>query len=156
MSRRRWLIAALALQVALVGWTALPRLLPRLTGTEYRILVEPVDPIDPFRGAYVDLAYPLLRESGGREEGRLWVPLRREGDAWVPAEILRRRPPGDQPVMRCEARDYRIRCGIESFFASQTEAKRLEGLVARGGAIARVRIDGAGRAAIVGLEPRSG
>ena len=50
--------------------------------------------------------------------------------------------------------DGEVRCGIESYFASQANAKRLERELGRRGAIARVKIDGAGRAALVDLEPR--
>ncbi len=54
-------VGAVALvQLALVGVAVAPRLSARLTGDEYRLRVAPVDPIDPFRGAYVDLDYPDL------------------------------------------------------------------------------------------------
>ena len=33
--------------------------------------VAPVDPIDPFRGAYVELAYPDLPEQAGQDDGTL-------------------------------------------------------------------------------------
>ena len=63
-------VGAVALvQLALVGVAVAPRLSARLTGDEYRLRVQPVDPIDPFRGAYVDLDYPDLGR-GARREGR--------------------------------------------------------------------------------------
>ena len=48
-------------QLALVGVAVAPQLSARAFGDEYRMRVAPVDPIDPFRGAYVDLGYPDLR-----------------------------------------------------------------------------------------------
>ena len=60
-------VGAVALvQLALVGVAVAPRLSARLTGDEYRLRVAPVDPIDPFRGAYVDLDYPDLQTSTTR------------------------------------------------------------------------------------------
>ena len=47
-----------------------------------------------------------------------------------------------------------VRCGIDSFFTPGDEPKRLERGLARRGAIARIEIDGAGRAALVDLERR--
>ena len=38
----------------------------RLTGEEVVLRVEPVDPVDPFRGAYVDLSYPDLPDQRRR------------------------------------------------------------------------------------------
>ena len=161
----RTVIARVALvavaQLALVGVAVLPQLSARFTGDEYRLRVAPVDPIDPFRGAYVDLRYPDLREPGGSnppsmddgERGSVYITLVEDGDHWVMGEYTRTRP-ADAPYLACDDRDWRIRCGIESWFASQSEAARLEQEVADEGAIAVVRIDDRGNAALVGLEPR--
>jgi uncharacterized membrane-anchored protein len=143
----RWLIAALVFQLALIAVVAAPRLSPRLFGDEYLVEVQPVDPTDPFRGAYVDLGYGL---GGGydSESTDVWVELAGKS----PHQLRNRgsrRPTG--PAIRCRRGDGEFKCGIESFFASQDEARRLEDEL-RDGAVARIRIDGAGRAAIVGLE----
>ena len=50
--------AVCLVQLALVGAAVAGPLSARLTGQELLLEVEPVDPIDPFRGAYVDLDYP--------------------------------------------------------------------------------------------------
>lgn len=121
-----------------------------------RLLVEPVDPIDPFRGAYVALAY--ARANGGRStadpvEDDVYVPLVGRGDGPYRLGRAQDERPREGRFLRCA--DGGASCGIESFFASEGEARRLEReLGRRGGAVARVRIDGAGRAALVGLEPR--
>ena len=52
-------VASLALVVVAV-WAPLAA---RLTGEEVTLRVAPVDPMDPFRGAYVDLSYPDLPTS---------------------------------------------------------------------------------------------
>jgi uncharacterized membrane-anchored protein len=151
---RRWLYVAVAFQILLVLVAVGPRLLPRLAGDEYRVLVEPVDPIDPFRGAYVDLDYGIQGLDAGSPDGTVYVPIEpaRPGSARRLGRARRIKPSG--PFLRCEGEEFSVRCGIESFFASQREARRLEHELAAGGAVARVKIDGAGRAAIVGLEAR--
>ena len=144
------LALALAVQLALIAAVAAPRLAPRLTGSEYRIATVALDPIDPFRGAYVDLRLRGVPAFTPRQ-GTVYVPLVRRRDGTYRGSGTRREPPAGGPFMRCHA-DGEVRCGIESFFASQREARRLERALARGGAIARVKIDGAGRAALVDLE----
>jgi uncharacterized membrane-anchored protein len=140
---------ALLVQVALLGAVATPRLLPRLTGDEYRLEVAPVDPIDPFRGAYVALrvrGVPTYTES----TGTVYIRLERQRDGRYRGSGTRKQRPASGPFLRCNA-DGEVRCGIESFFASQSEARRIERELADG-ATAVVKIDGAGRAALVDLE----
>ena len=60
---RLWLPLLLVLQLALVGLAVLPQLSARVAGDEIVLRVQPVDPIDPFRGAYVTLGYPDLRHN---------------------------------------------------------------------------------------------
>ena len=63
--------AVVLAQLAMVGVAVWAPLSARLTGEQVVLRVQPVDPIDPFRGAYVELAYPDLPEQGGRlDEGR--------------------------------------------------------------------------------------
>ena len=62
-----------ASQLALVGLAVAPQLSARVAGDTYLVRVAPVDPIDPFRGAYVALDYPDLRHGGSQsvvEPGR--------------------------------------------------------------------------------------
>lgn len=148
-------------QLALVAVAVAPQLSARVTGDEYRLRVAAFDPIDPFRGAYVDLDYPDLREPGGSfpasmndgESGIVYATLVQDGEIWVLGEYTRTRP--DQgPYLACDDRDWRIRCGIESWFASQEDAARLGRELARDGAVATLRIDSRGNAALVAVDPR--
>ena len=79
--------------------------LDALTGDEVVLRVEPVDPIDPFRGAYVDLAYPDLPQQTFDGEvteeeqqaiddarGTAYVPLSRQGEVWVGGPVQRAAP----------------------------------------------------------------
>ena len=145
-----------AVQAVLVGVAVAPQLSARLTGEEYRLAVAPVDPVDPFRGAYVALDYPGMRtpeqdRTGEvpQPRGGVFVPLVRDGDVWRGLPHVAERPE-EGPYLSCHAR-YRITCGIESLFAPQEEALRLERELGDG-AVARIRVDGRGHAALLGIE----
>ena len=140
-------------QLALVGVAVAPRLSARLTGDEYLLRVAPVDPIDPFRGAYVDLEYPDLhldRETPG-DEGTVYVTLEQDGEVWVARASTRERPSGT-PYLTCDDRDWRLRCGIESLFLPQDEAASTRADLGDGSMVAVVKVDGRGNAALVRVE----
>ena len=149
------LAAACVASAGLVGVAVWPQLSARLTGESYDLAVAPLDPIDPFRGAYVTLDYPGLAEarptSWSQGPTPVFVPLRRAAgsDLWTGGRAVPQAP-AQGPYLRCDAGQGRLRCGIESLFASQDEARRLEQDLADG-AVARVRIDRRGNAAVVGL-----
>lgn len=153
MRRPTAIVIALVVQVALIGAVAAPRLAPRLTGTEYRLLMAPIDPIDPFRGAYVELRLQGV-PSFTRRDGTVFVPLVRKGEGSYRGSGTEAEPPTRGPFLRCNA-DGEVRCGIESFFTSQKEARQLERAFGRRGVVARVKIDDGGRAALIDVAPRS-
>lgn len=143
-------------QLALVGVAVAPRLSARLTGDEYLLRVAPVDPIDPFRGAYVDLDYPDLHLDDERSdavdgEGTLYVTLVKDGAVWVASGYTRERPSGT-PYLTCDDRDWRLRCGIESLFLPQDEAASMQADLGDGSMVAVVKVDGRGNAALVRVE----
>jgi uncharacterized membrane-anchored protein len=157
-SRTGRVAAAVLVQLALVPVAVADQLSARLTGEEYLLEVAPVDPIDPFRGAYVALTYPGLptsQEPGlrpGPDGDVAYVPLRQAGEVWVGDAPVAEQPEG--PFLRCEDEGWRLRCGIESWFLPQREAYALERAVWEGRAVARVRVDGRGNAALVDVEVR--
>ena len=150
-------------QLALVAVAVAGPLSARLVGDEYLLEVAPVDPIDPFRGAYVALGYPSLngadengvqrQEHAPGERGEVFVPLVPDGDLWRGGTPTRTRPAGG-PYLRCSDADWQLRCGIESWFLPQGKAIALERAVGSGSAVARVRVDGRGNAALLGVEVR--
>ena len=158
-ARSRWgvLAAACVVQSVLVGAAVWPQLSARLTGEVYELAVAPVDPIDPFRGAYVALSYPALEAARTPDRptpsGTVFVPLRRtDGSPVWTSRTAQQAPPASGPYLRCDSDGWQLDCGIGSLFASQDEARRLEVELADG-AVARVRIDRRGNAAVLGLQP---
>lgn len=157
LSSRPARVAAVAvLQLGLVGVAVSGQLSARLAGDEYTFRVQPLDPIDPFRGAYVALDYPdlALRDDSRideRERGDLFLPLVKEGKFWRSAAPTRDRP-AEGPFLACTDRDWMIECGIESWFLPQDKAVALEKALLKGDVIAKVKIDGRGNAALVAVE----
>jgi uncharacterized membrane-anchored protein len=155
-SRTARVAVVAVVQLALVPVAVAGPLSARLTGEEYLLEVAPVDPVDPFRGAYVELEYPGLPDSDrlGRrsapESDVAYVPLRPEGDVWVGTAPVAERPESG-PFLRCHDEHWRLRCGIESWFLPQDEAYALEQAVRQGRAVATVRVDSRGNAALVGV-----
>ena len=156
-TRRTRVAAACVVQAALVVAAVAPQLSARLTGEEYRLAVAPLDPVDPFRGAYVTLAYPgltaLQADQRQLPTGTVFLPLEREaaGGLWQ-GRTLTVRQPAEGPFLRCDSDGWRARCGIESLFASQDDARRMEQQLVTG-AVAVVRVDGRGNAAVTRIEP---
>lgn len=152
------LLGVVLVSFALVALAVLPQLTARLTGDEFQLRVAPLDPIDPFRGAYVALAYPDFQDVDGSgnvqdpiedgERGDVFVTLVPGGDVWVAGEFTRDRP-DDGPYLSCSDRDFRLDCGVDSWFLPQDEARELEDAVRNGTAIATLRIDDRGNAALI-------
>lgn len=162
MNRTLTTAVVAATQLVLVGVAVAPQLSARATGDTYLMRVAPLDPIDPFRGAYVSLDYPDLRHDSARssdgaglgslddgEEGAVYISLVEEDGVWV-ADSWTRHRPDDGPYLACDDRSWQVRCGIESWFLPQDDAARTEDLL-REGAVAEVKVDGRGHAAVVGV-----
>lgn len=156
-SRTSRVAVAALLQCALLPIAVAGPLSARLTGEEYLLEVAPVDPIDPFRGAYVALRYPGLpndRDRGDRDDdgsNAVYVPLARSGEVWVGLPVVSEEPESG-PFLRCEDEHWRLECGIDSFFVAEDRARALEQAVQDGNAVARVAIDSRGNAALVGID----
>lgn len=158
-----WLAVALLVQIGLVAFAVAPQLQARLSGQEYRLRVAPVDPMEPFRGAYVALSYPDLPRNSpvvadgqpGNPQRIVYVPLHADGDVWRGSAPTPERP-GSGPYLRCRDRGWQVTCGIESWFAPQERAAAIEEAVRTGHAVAVVRVDSSGNAAIVDLRTGGG
>lgn len=149
------LAAALAAQSVVIGLAVLPQLSARTRGEEYLLRVEPVDPIDPFRGAYVALGYPdldLARDDAAADNSgnTVFVTLAERDGVWVAVGQDSTRP-SDGPYLACDNHTWRLRCGIESYFLPQDRATEVEKSVVDGDVVATIKIDDRGNAAIVDL-----
>ena len=150
-------IAGVAIvQALLVAVAVAPQLSARLTGETYQLHVSPVDPIDPFRGAYVTLDYPDLQppDDFDHDGGTVFVTLAEQDGVMVATDFSHVRPDA-APYLACHDAGWRLRCGIESLFLPQDEAARMQDVV-RDGALAKVRIDGRGHAALLDVVPSRG
>lgn len=158
-TRPRRVVAATLVQLALVPIAVAAQLSARITGEEYLLEVVPLDPIDPVRGAYVALDYPGLPDEstvpGGKEGGTVYVPLVRSGEVWTGKRTVNEQPESG-PSLRCKGDSWRLRCGIDSWFLPQNEALALEQEVRDGRAVAVVKIDSRGNAALVDVRVRGG
>lgn len=155
--RRTWVILAVLAQVVIALVAVAPQLSARLIGTEYRLRVELFDPIDPFRGAYVQLAYPDLPTSSSSgqppEDGAQLVFISLATSAGVTSGVrVDGPPPAEGPYLRCRDDGWRLRCGIESYFLPQADASAVGTAVREGSAVARVRVDSRGNAALISLD----
>lgn len=150
------LAVVLVVQLALVGAAVAGQLSARLTGTEITLRVAGVDPMDPFRGAYVALGYPDLPGYPGasqpqqteRPRGTAYVPLHRSGTVWVGREVLTRRPAGGL-YLTCADSGWSLDCGIESWYLPQAKAAAMGQAITAGSALATVKVDSRGHAALV-------
>ena len=156
--------AAIALQVVVLAGMVASAAMPLWTGAEVRVATLPVDPRSLFRGNYarLDYAFGTLPEDAldGYRDPRAGevvyvslepgdeglhryagASLERPADGlYLRGRIQRGRPP------------YRVRFGIEAFFAPKERALRLEEEL-RDGGVAVLRVSAGGRAAIEDIVP---
>jgi uncharacterized membrane-anchored protein len=161
MKRYLTLVALVVGQLALVAFAVAPQLSARTTGDEFTFRVQPIDPIEPGRGRYVQLGYPDLQDPRADwiepgtlgtiedgENGDLYVVIVEQDGVWVADRMTRTRPDSGT-FMKCRAQ-WQIRCGIESLFVNENRAPKLEDDLADG-AYATVRIDPRGNASVVDI-----
>jgi uncharacterized membrane-anchored protein len=148
MNRLATLATVVVVQAALVGAAVAPQLSARLTGDTYYFRVAPLDPIDPFRGAYVTLSYPDLQREEQVAGRPLYITLTEDDGVMVADGYALDRPSGDQPYLACDSDGWMVDCGIESLFLPQDEAAAMEELLFDG-AIAEVKVDRWGHAALI-------
>ena len=119
------------------------------SGKKVILQVEPVDPLDPFRGEYVALSYSIGRlETPGLEPGEtVYVPLQKTGDHWSGLEPRATRPDGEVTFIRGRVtRPGRIEYGIETFYVEEGQARRYEDAIFRRRLDAKVVVDDDGKA----------
>jgi uncharacterized membrane-anchored protein len=137
--------AQLLVPLALIGVNELAL----ATGYEVTLATTPVDPLDPFRGRYVVLRYEISTLPGWSDrDGTVYVELEEQGDRWVAYRVHAAYPDTDRPVIRGTVERGAVTYGIETYFADEDEAPRLEREARAGGLLVDVVLDDDGRARI--------
>lgn len=162
MPRDRWkLVAAIALQLAILALVPARQLLAGLRGTEITLATAPVDPFDHFSGPFVALAYEVERPTAPAmvdvQPGQIvYLTVERDEPAWklVSVDLERPAPVAGRASLRATWRDGRAH--IESagrFYLPQEKATEVERLLVGGGgqrprALVDMRVDGEGNVAL--------
>jgi uncharacterized membrane-anchored protein len=141
--------AMVAVPLGAIAWNELKL----ASGEKVRLQVQPVDPVDFFRGEYVALNYQISRISTqGVDPGdTVYVPLRQEGDVWTGDRLTTERPHGDVTFIRGQARGFGIEFGIETFFVEEGAAPRYEQAMVGGRLYADIVLDDDGKARLEDL-----
>jgi len=156
--------AAIALQVIVLAGMVASAAMPLWTGTGVRVATIPVDPRSMFRGNYARLDYAFstlpedaldgVRELRAGEIVYVRLELGEDGLHRYAGAYLER--PAEGVFLRGRIRrgraPYRVRYGIEAFFAPKERALRLEEELREGG-VAVLKIAANGRAAIEDIIP---
>jgi uncharacterized membrane-anchored protein len=158
--------AAVVVQALLLGVAVWASLAARFTGDEVLLRVGVADSWELNDDAYVRLDYPDLPgdehypegevseeevEAIEDEQGLAFVPLTREGETWVGGEVVREEP-SDGLFLRCDDSQWQLRCGIETaYLATGSENDAVRDALRTGDALATVRVDGSGHAALMSV-----
>ena len=156
--------AAIAFQLLVLIGMVVNAALPLWTGTEVRVKTVPVDPRSMFRGNYARLGYEFgtLPQNALAGEGELrmgevvYIRLERGEDDRYEFAGASLDPPAEGLFLRGRLTrshpPYRVRYGIEAFFAPKEKALTLERDLGKGGT-AVLMVAGNGRAALKEVIP---
>jgi uncharacterized membrane-anchored protein len=158
--RRRALVAVVASQLALVLGLAGFAQADLAFGEDIRLVAQPVDPLDVFRGNYVVLRYEIssLRVVFDARVGdRVCAPLHEESGVWSAGFGVPSQPPDDTFIcgrVRSVLADDQVEMeyGLETYYASPERARRIEEALARGPVTVVVDLDDDGSARIERVE----
>ncbi|MBB6050138.1 GDYXXLXY domain-containing protein [Armatimonas rosea] len=159
-----------ALQVALILGLLGARQLTLRTGQSVLLRVEPIDPVDFFRGEYVVLSYSISEVQSSWLAGpplqkgeTVYMPLERSGRFVEPGAPSRTRPTDSFAFLKgtvtsADKTHCRVAYGIESWFVPRGKGPELEREGRRNDRqlIAEVRVDTQGHAVLkaVTVEPK--
>ncbi len=149
----KYLIAALFVQVCIVGWMVVSALMPLVNGTPLVMNAIPVDPRDLMRGDYVRLAYDMQTieidssiATDFQKEQRLrygevvYVTYQDNGDTVIATGVYTSMPTG-KAFLRARSqrgvtirrssksewdRTVRLDYGIEEYYTDSETAKQIE------------------------------
>jgi uncharacterized membrane-anchored protein len=143
MTRRALFWALVGIQAVIpVGMLGLKE--ARYAGADRVLLqVQPVDPLDPFRGQYVALSYSISRLSA--PSGTVYVPLFQTGDAWTGYLVSTSRPRSGTYIRGQSDGSGRIVYGIEHAYVQEGTGRRYEEAAREHRLYAEISLDGDGK-----------
>jgi uncharacterized membrane-anchored protein len=161
------LAAAILFQITVLVGMYVNAAMPEWTGTEIRIKTVPVDPRSMFRGNYARLRYEISRiqspDLGGNEEMRkgevIYVSLSESVDGLYQYASASLVAPADGIFLRGRVFDqdyeseviyYRVKYGVEAYFAPKDKALQLEKDL-RDGGVAVLMVADSGRARLTNV-----
>jgi hypothetical protein len=128
-------VAAVAIQVAILALVPAKQVNARLTGRPITLAVAPLDPFDPIRGHYLSLGYEVEREAhrqlpsrhDGREED-VWLLLHEAQPAWTLESVVLEKPRPALGVVAIRARrTYRVEIpNAGSFWVGEASRRAAE------------------------------
>lgn len=162
------LVAAIVFQALVLSGMYLSAALPLWTGTEVRIKTLPVDPRSLFRGNYARLRYEisqldaeLFPDQGELRNGEVvYVQLKPEADGLYqffqvsltkPERGMFLRGRIEQRRYQQQGSSFRVKYGIEAFFAPKEKALQLEHDL-RSGGVAVLMVASNGKARLKTVE----
>jgi len=157
---------AMGLQFFVLSGMVVKAAMPLWTGTEIRVKTIPVDPRSMFRGNYARLNYEIGRVSSGTlldsESLRIgeivYVSLQLDENGLYAFADASVEPPSEGVFLRGRIESnrppYRVRYGIEAFFAPKEKALRLERELRNGG-VAVLMVADSGSVALKDVVPDS-
>ncbi len=158
MARERWrLVAAVAVQLAVLALVPARQLLAGMHGTEVTLATAPVDPFDTFSGPFVALAYEVEQPCLAVDvDATVFVTVQRGEPAWTFVSLDRERPPASDGRVSLRATCRPGRASLDSagrFYLPQEQATDVERMLRPNGgprmsALVDVLVDGAGNVAL--------
>jgi uncharacterized membrane-anchored protein len=160
-------VVAIILQIVVLVGMVITASLPLWVGTDIRVRTLPIDPRSLFRGNYVRLNYDFSRlyQHQWSSEAKtrklrvgevIYVQLHEVGKGLFGPGEASLLQPDNGPFLRgrllSTEEPYRVKYGIEAFFAPKASALAMESQLANGG-IATLSVDHTGRAAIKAIDP---
>ncbi len=158
------IVVAVVLQFFILTGMVVKASLPLWTGNEIHVKTIPIDPRSMFRGNYARLNYEFNRLPAKALEGYprlrvgeiVYVTLKQEENGLYSFKDASLNKPDKGKFMRGRAvnthRPYRLKYGIEAFFAPKKKALQLEKNLRNGG-VAVLMITDEGRVALKDIVP---
>ena len=92
-------------QLAVAGGAIIKSELALRTGEAFRFRIQPVDPVDAFRGRFVAIRFaldhaPVAEDFDVRAESMVFVPIENDADGFAVFDLAEREPPADGAYLR--------------------------------------------------------